>query len=143
MILQDISNPIVFSAFKTAGKRYYTGDYLDNYDGFLTNYGNSFSLESGIFTSPRQGIFEFSASVAHAYGVIGYNSLWIERNNMEFGILQFNSDAKTSGGGDTLSFSWIMELQQGDTIRLKVSAGEFEAYYEYNWTFNGKFIRDI
>ena len=90
MILQDISNPIVFSAFKTAGKRYYTGDYLDNYDGFLTNYGNSFSLESGIFTSPRQGIFEFSASVAHAYGVIGYNSLWIERNNMEFGILQFN-----------------------------------------------------
>ena len=139
MILQDIPNPIVFSAFKTDGT-YYKGDYLDNYDGFLANYGNSFSLESGIFTSPRNGIFEFFADATK--GDVGFNSLVVEKNNIK--ILEFNSNQATvAGNDDTLSFSWIVELEQGDTIRLKVSNGRFTAYSYYNWMFNGKFIRNI
>ena len=139
MILQDIPNPIVFSAFKTDGT-YYKGDYLDNYDGFLANYGNSFSLESGIFTSPRKGIFEFSAATHHMDK--GESTLRIEKNNIK--VLDFSTYTDTDNGNDdTLSFSWIMELQQGDTIRLKVTRGGFRAASYFNWTFNGKFIRNI
>ena len=68
----------MFSAFKHKkhddGDDFYTGDYINNYDGFNTNYGNSFSLASGIFTSPRKGVFEFSASIYHHHGSAVINS---------------------------------------------------------------------
>ena len=44
---------------------------------------------------------------------------------------------------DTLSFSWIMELKQGETVRLRVgNSGKFDAYSNANWVFSGKYIRD-
>lgn len=140
MILQDIPNPIVFSAFKTSNEYFYTGDYLNNYNGFLTNYGNSFNLTSGIFTSPRKGVFEFSAATYH--GNQGSDNLIVEKNNIQ--VLAFHANAETGNGNDdTLSFTWIMELQQGDTVRLKVTKGTFRAASNANWTFNGKFIRNV
>ena len=143
MILQDITNPIVFSAFKTSDSgSFYDGDYLNNYDGFLTHRsdGNSFNLASGIFTSPRKGVFEFSAAITH--GNKGFNSLIVEKSGIQ--VLKFSARADSdSSNDDTLSFSWIMELHQGDTIRLKVTAGRFVASSTYNWIFNGKFIRNI
>ena len=93
MILQDIPNPVVFSAFKHKkhedGDDFYTGDYINNYDGFNTNYGNSFSLASGIFTSPRKGVFEFSAAIYHHHP--GNNQLMVEKNNSENSIALNNS----------------------------------------------------
>ena len=49
---------------------------------------------------------------------------------------------------DTLSVSWIMALQQGDTVRLKVGKfGTFRCGSDGNTQsgciFTGKFIRDI
>ena len=138
MILQDIPNPIVFSAFKTDGI-FVTGQYLNKYDGFLTSYGDSFDLASGIFTSPRKGVFEFSAAIYH--NTQGANDLIVEKSNIN--VLGFHT-TNNAGTADPLNFSWIMELQQGDTIRLKVTDGRFSAAYSYfNWTFNGKFIRNI
>ena len=95
----------------------------------------------GIFTSPREGVFEFSASTYH--WTQGSYKLSVEKNNIQ--ILQFRSYSETEyGNTDTLSFSWIMEIQQGDTVRLKVADdGTFSAYTYANWTFNGKFIHNI
>ena len=36
---------------------------MDGYDGFLTNYGDHFSLSTGIFSAPREGIFEFFTAI--------------------------------------------------------------------------------
>ena len=66
----------------------------------------------------------------------------VEKN--KYKVLEFTSASETiNGNDDNLSFSWIMELQQGDTIRLKVTAGMFSAGYDCNWTFNGKFVRNV
>ena len=35
-------DPIVFSAYKTSGGSVTVGNYLDNFDKFLTNQGNAF-----------------------------------------------------------------------------------------------------
>ena len=139
MILQDIPNPIVFSAFKNSGA-VSSGEYIRNFNGFLTNYGNSFSLKFGIFTSPRQGVFEFSATIHHITS--GSHHLIVEKSNHQ--VLEFFSHAEyEDSNDDPLSFSWIMELQQGDTVRLKVTAGIFHAESYAYWMFNGKFIRNI
>ena len=59
-------------------------------------------------------------------------------------MLEFEAHAEPlDGNGDTLSFSWILDLQQGDTIRLKVGSGQFLSGGNANWIFNGKFIRNI
>ena len=49
----------------------------------------------------------------------------------------------TPGSFDTLSFSWIMELQEADKIRLKAKSGTFLCQGGRGCTFNGKFIRQI
>ena len=44
---------------------------------------------------------------------------------------------------DTLSFTWIMELKQGETVRLRVGdSGTFDSFSDANWVFSGKYIRD-
>ena len=138
MFLQVIATPIVFSAYKTSGS-YTDGQYIDGYDKFLTNYGNTFGLSTGIFTAPKQGVFEFFTATYH----YGNSHLLVEKNNiseMDF----FSRDSSE----DTLSISWIMALQQGDTVRLKVGRfGNFgcgsDGATQSGCIFTGKFIRDI
>ena len=66
----------------------------------------------------------------------------VEKSNST--VLEFRAYETDGGHGDTLSFSWIMELQQGDTVRVKVTGpGSFSAYSNQNWIFNGKFLRNI
>ena len=139
MILQDIRNPIVFSAYKSIGEAS-SGEYLKDFNGFLTNDGNCFDLSSGIFTPSRPGVYEFSASIFHT--LIGFYSLIVEKSNGK--VLEFHASAgNVDNNYDTLSFSWIIDINQGETIRLKVSnIGAFVAYADSNWVFNGKFIRN-
>ena len=144
MILQDILNPIVFSAYKSSNSDYSSREYIKDFNGFLTyeTYIDCFDLASGIFTTPRPGVYEFSAAVTHANR--GYNLLIVEKSNGE--VLKFgtaDTSAVDGDGSDILSFSWIMELNQGETVRLKVgNNGKFEAFADANWVFNGKFIRN-
>ena len=69
--------------------------------------------------------------------------LSVEKNNVkELEFIQ-SDDYET-----TLSFSWIMELKQGDTVRLKVSYANqsnkgLYCTENYNCIFNGKFIRHV
>ena len=61
-------------------------------------------------------------------------------------MLEFRaSDGDVDYNQDTLSFSWIIELYQGETVRLKVGNfdGKFDAFSDCNWVFNGKFIRNL
>merc|ERR1712150_37495 len=140
--IQDILNPIVFSAYKSSKSEASPGEYIKDFNGFLTNYGNCFDLASGIFTSPRPGVYEFAASVTHVNR--GFHFLIIEKNNSEvFRLGDGDTSAVDGDGGDTLSFSWIMDLKQGETVRLRVSEyGEFVSDTYDPWIFNGKFIRN-
>ena len=66
----------------------------------------------------------------------------VEKSNGK--VLEFHASAgNVDNNYDTLSFSWIIDINQGETIRLKVGGnGKFEAYADSNWMFNGKFIRN-
>ena len=61
----------------------------------------------------------------------------------EVAELDFCSSTREGSSFDTLSFSWTMELQEADKIRLKAKSGTFLCQGGRGCTFNGKFIRQI
>ena len=131
-------DPIVFSAYKTSGGSVTVGNYLDNFDKFLTNQGNAFVISDGIFTAQRTGTYEFSVS-ARYYFSSGYSTISVEKNGVD--ELKFSNHEKSDDYSyDTLTFSWIMELKQKDIIQLKVTAGSFICSSSSGCIFNGKYI---
>ena len=131
-----MANPVVFSAIKVVGD-YTAGQYIIGFGEYLANNGNSFDLATGTFVAPRAGVFEFSVALLYANEI--ENKMSVEKNDQI--ELEFWAHMPTHTDYDTLSFSWITELQQGDKIRLKVTAGHFYCAASYVCIFNGKFIR--
>ena len=134
-----MANPIVFSAVKTLGSTS-SGSYISSYTKFLTNHGNAFSLSTGIFTAPRSGVYEFYSSTLGAND--GAHYITVQKNNVD--ELRFRMELTDKGGhnnNNNLSFDWIMKLEQGDTVRLKVTDGSFACRSSYACVFNGKYIR--
>ena len=110
------------------------GQYITGFAEFLINIGDSFTLSDGIFTAPRNGIYEFSASL---YGNDGASVLTVVRNSEQ--VVKFQ-DALLDNY-DLVTFNWIMKLQRGDKIQLQVVAGQFYCDNENaNCIFNGKII---
>ena len=141
--LQDIENPIIFSAIKTSGK-HYEGSYIDSFDKFLVDDGSEFNLDSGIFKAPTSGVFEFSATLQ--YTINQYRSfaqIAVLKNlvtQLEF--YEYAEDNNNDNRGN-LSFTWMLELKEGDEVRLKTITGEFVCQPGSVCTFNGKFIQGI
>ena len=114
-----------------------TGQYITDYNGFLTNYGNSFSASTGVFTAPRDGIYEFFSATNNIRNT--ESNLGVMKNNY-VQELEFFTDNDYQ---DPLSVSWMMDLEKGDTIRLKVTDsndGGFNCTPDANCISNGKFI---
>ena len=113
------------------------GQYISGFAEFLINIGDSFTLTDGIFTAPRNGNYEFSASLYHRGD--GGHCLAVVRNSEQ--VLRFQ-DAPTPKYIDfTLTFNWIMKLQRGDKIQLQVKAGSFYCDNgNANCIFNGKIL---
>ena len=131
--------PIIFSAYTNSYQRFNTGQYISKFNGFLTNFGDSFKLFNGTFRAPRNGIYEFSASAYHQE--TNDNRLTVVKNDEQ--ILKFLDWYRDGNSGDwdwTLTFNWIMELEKGDEVRLQVDAGYFLCGENKNCMFNGKYI---
>ena len=114
---------------------------MTSYTKFLTNHGGGFDLDSGIFTAPRTGVYHFSSAALQNFK--GGHIMSVEKNNIK--ELEFLGETTSGAPGDDdlLSFDFVMELQQGDTVRLKVTSGAFFCHPNYNCIFNGNFIREI
>ena len=133
--------PVIFSAYisPSSSKSFAPGTVVKPYDGFKINIGNSFDLESGVFLTPPGlgGVYEFSFAISRD-DVEGTSYIIVEKNgakNMQF-ITNSNSDEY-----DTLSFSWFLELEWNDKIRLKLAdSSHFYASSTANAVFNGKYV---
>ena len=137
-INQSEESMIAFSA--TTDHTYYNGDDINGFDGFLANYGSSFDLASGIFTTPKPGIYEFSFAMYH--GEKGSADIKVWKNDAE--ELTFHSYDGDNDSHDFLSATWLMILQKSDRIKLKADgSGSFVCYTDRNCVFNGKYIRSI
>ena len=131
--------PVIFSAYisPSPSRSFADGTIVKPYDGFKTNIGNSFDLESGVFLTPLGGVYEFSFAISRD-DEKGTSYIIVEKNgakNMQF-ITNSNSDEY-----DALSFSWFLELESNDKIRLKLAdSSHFYASSTANAIFNGKYV---
>ena len=115
------------------------GAWILSYDKFLSNFGDAFNLGTGVFTTPKSGVYQFSATAEHRDNYSNY--MIVEKNNQE--VMKFRDyDAGNQDDG-TLTFNFILTLQRGDSIRLKVTGGYFSCGNAVTCTFNGHFIREI
>ena len=131
--------PVIFSAYISppcCGSTYFDdGTIIKPYDGFKTNIGNSFDLESGEFKTPLAGIYEFSFAISRD-AVSATNYIIVEKNGNK--SMQFITHS--TAYFDTLSASWFLELEINDKIRLKAKGGAFYASLTANAIFNGKYV---
>ena len=134
---------VVFSTYRKSTVWYKSGEYINGFDGFLSNYGNTFDLASGIFTTPKPGMYEFSFAFRHT-NIHGPARMQVWKNDVN--ELEFFSYSETND--DTLSATWVMTLQKSDTVRLKADGGDengntFRCTGGAHCVFNGKYIRSI
>ena len=128
--------PIIFSTHRMINytNTFTEGQYITGFAEFLINIGDSFTLSDGIFTAPRNGIYEFSASIHHQRHVGGDVVLAVVRNSEQ--VVKFQDTQYA-----TLTFNWIMKLQRGDKIQLQVIVGTFYCdNHNANCIINGKII---
>ena len=72
---------------------------------------------------------------------VGWSRVAIEKSNA--GELTFGAYAKDADDNiGVMSYTWIMQLNQADTIRLK-ALEEIRCATYVECVFNGKFIRSI
>ena len=143
-INQSEESMIVFSAYVKTDHYYGNGDGINGFDEFLANYGNTFYLASGIFTTPKSGMYEFSFAMCHDWKYSAIIQVW--KNDVN-GLAFYSGSETSTSNHDTLSATWLITLKKSDTIQLKavgpsgtniISCGSFS-----NCVFNGKYIRSI
>ena len=114
----------MFSVYRAGpDSNYITGDVTYNYD--VENTYGYVDLDTGIFTSPTNGIFHFTFS-AEAYSTSARRYVGVYINgNKQFIILD----------------SWYFELKTNDQVQLKIDEGNLYSSSERRVYFNGYLVK--
>ena len=125
---------LMFGAFTapSPSQKITTGSCI-TFDQFWVNNGNDFTLSTGEFKAPFNGTYEFSFS-GNSYAD-RYCYIQVLKNEEE--VNEFLSD---DPGYQNLSSTWILVLEAGDKIRLKVRDGTLYSDTHMYRTFLGKLL---
>ena len=125
---------IMFGAFAAPNpsQQITAGSYI-TFDQFWINNGNDFDLSTGSFKTPLNGSYEFSFS-GNAYNT-GYCYIQVLKNGME--VNQFQSKSSYYAN---MASTWILALDSGDEIRLKVRDGACYSDINMHRSFTGKLL---
>ena len=127
------SKQIMFSAYSDSGT-IEMGNFI-TFDHSLINNGNHFTLSRGEFVAPFGGKYEFSFS-AHSDGSKKYIDIEVTKN----GVKVFRWYTKNGDNYSILSPTFILQLNAGDKIRLKVADDSVYSYIDKYRTFSGKLL---
>ncbi|XP_053332297.1 complement C1q tumor necrosis factor-related protein 3-like [Clarias gariepinus] len=98
----------------------------------LTNVGNAYSPQTGVFRAPIKGIYHVSASV------FGNTDIWLEVYLVKNGQRVFGMSESPRGQNMSISRAVNLLLEQGDELylRLKAHCQIYDDGQTYN-TFSG------
>ncbi len=113
-----------------------------NYQEVIVNIGNGIDGETGVFTAPVDGSYQFSFyAVITADSNGGYVSMWVYKNGEH--NLHFTQATEASQAFNQLSPTWQMLLKKGDQIHLKLHKGVItEIQSPQHPTFIGELITE-
>ena len=90
------------------------------FDTEIANIGNSMDASSGTFTTKRKGLYFFTfygvSSTANKRTVI-----WVQKNGKNTLVIE---DGENSVTQTNISSSWMLHLDEGETIRLQLNGGD-------------------
>ena len=136
LLQHEITEAVFFCVFSNSGGLIPKNGYITFNKTLLPNVGGGYDIGTGIFTAPVKGSYEFSFTI-NSYRSSSYGAIFIERNGAkELGF--FSRSVAHSSTGST----WIIQLEQHDTIGLRVTSNYGPLYTDSqnNRIFSGKLI---
>ena len=102
------------------------------------NIGNSVDLNTGIFSATTSGVFFFTFSSTTSSRKAGTTGVEILKNGVRFNLIYDNNG---NNKYNNLNSSWMMSLQEGDEVKLKVWDGELFANENINLIWTGHLLK--
>jgi hypothetical protein len=120
----------------------YTGDDAIKFSDIILNDGNAYNKDTGIFTAPIDGIYQFNAHICGNKTIneidyyINVNSQWIVSG--EFTVPAKATDAKCT------SFSAVALVRKGENVQVGgMSFSKLQENINDMCSFSGVLIQSI
>ena len=114
---------VIFAAVRSESGNV-EGNSVITYDTLTANLGEAMDISTGAFTAPKNGLYAFTFSAAAHETKAGHVEVEVLKNGAgQFFIDDGNADHKPNTKERNISFYWMFDLAENDTVKLKVSAG--------------------
>ena len=113
--------------------RTYSAGSVFIYDNVVTNVGTAYNPETGKFTTPRKGVYQFNWYTVSAPGSSSYPGLYV---NGKLKGRQSSHNDKKGNMWITADSNIVLELEEGDLVFIMDSSG-VEASMSRFWTSFG------
>ena len=110
----------------------FTGDLVYNHE--VENVGQHLDLETGIFTSPLDGSFQFTFSGSGYTSGEDYVGVFV---NGERRFVIYENDDRYS----SMSYTWVLSLKENDQVKLKTDKGGLLINPNIIFTFTGLLLK--
>ena len=108
------------------------------YDRLDVSIGGGFDIRSGVFVVPTSGTYRLSFSGQTGSEKYEFTNVNVKKNgSLIFNIWDSNEGEKADA--NNLSYTWVMNLTQGDRVNLSSQNHLFADGY-YRLTFTGELI---
>ena len=109
------------------------------YDRLDVNIGGGFDIRSGVFVVPTSGTYRLSFSGQSGLHKYEYTHVNVKKNGSDvFAIWDSNEAEKADA--NNISYTWMMNLSQGDRVNLSSNNHLNAKNYRYLLTFTGELI---
>jgi hypothetical protein len=128
-----VSKTIVAFHAELSSDRTYNGGSVWVYDKVVTNVLNAYSPETGKFTTPRKGVYQFNWYTLSGPGKSSYAGLYVN------GELKGRQSAHNDINGNmwiTADSSIVLMLEKGDSVYI-MDVNGIEASMTRSWTSFG------
>ena len=133
LCFQDATTKVFFTFAKTDGVNF-EGNIIFNFE--YLNIGDGFDLENGVVTVKNPGVYRFTFSGQSGFWLYEDIDVEIKKNDHPFIYI---GDKNVAGEGNNISYVWMMELNQGDTVALH-STGHLYVSSFHPLIFTGELI---
>ena len=123
---------VMFTAIIKTSSSEYTGPGYMRFEQLELDYGNAFDIDNGIFTVPLNGTYEFSLT---RHQGSEYAKIQVEINGVD--QLRFHGSSYTY---DSICSTWLMVLNLGDQVRIRITDGKIHSDSSRYTIFTGRIV---